>query len=257
MSEVSLETENRGPGLLKRAGAGILSVGKKIAAKIGDMDDDDWGKLVIGAGIYAVATVIGSCTFHEMNVDNAIETATYRNMDVFNQVAALEPLNVAGRGKSRWEVRQEDITYGIRSGDHGWNWFVIGSSHGGDELLNIVDRANIALIPHQEAGKPAVMTVDNGHGCLQVNHFNTDGQIKQDARALLKAFGERGTPGIYTVPVMPGGDVAFSPFEQGRDASAVCPAARPKPVPVIVKQKPPSEAPSESAPAPVPVPTAP
>ena len=228
VSLVTLVPKPEVPGLLERAGSGIASLAKNAANKMKDIDSDTLANLAVGAVIYLAATAVGSFGFHMLNVDGSIKPMLKRNTEAFNSVASIQHLNDNARANGRWILRQEDITYGIRSGDHGWNWTVISSSHGGDDLIQTADSANIALIPHEKQGLPPSLTVDSHHGCLQVNFAKTDAEIKDQARALLRAFRENTNYDVYGVYSL-GADntVAYKAFGPGENADQACPAPMP------------------------------
>lgn len=148
-----------------------------------------------------------------------------RSAAVFNQMAGLQHLNDTARGHA-WTESMKNITYGIRSDGMGWNWKILGNGNGGYALIKTADNANIALIPHEKAEKPAILTVDNDHGCLQVDFSKSDEENKDIARALLRTFGESREYNAYgTYTAGRDGKVTFAPFEKDRGASDICPAA--------------------------------
>lgn len=148
-----------------------------------------------------------------------------RSTAVFNQMAGLQYLNDKARGNA-WTESMKNIAYDIRSDGMGWNWKIFNEGNGGRALMQTADNANVALIPHEKTGIPATLTVDNDHGCLQVDFSRTDDENKDLARALLKTFGENRQYDVYgTYTAGSDGKVSFAPFEKGQSASSVCPAA--------------------------------
>lgn len=193
---------------------------------------DDVGDFVDGykpfisatAVFYFCASLVATSGVHD--VFNASSTPLQnRSAAVFNQMAGLQYLNDKARGNA-WTESMKNIAYDIRSDGMGWNWKIFNEGNGGRALIQTADNANVALIPHEKTGIPATLTVDNDHGCLQVDFSRTDDENKDLARALLKTFGENRQYDVYgTYTAGSDGKVSFAPFEKGQSASSVCPAA--------------------------------
>lgn len=202
-----------------------------LKQKFSDFTDDaacfieEYKPLMVAAAvIYGVTSMVATGMVHNA-FDIGSTSLQDRSASVFNQMAGLQHLNDKARGHA-WTESMKNIAYDIRSDGIGWNWKILNEGNGGRDLIVTADNANIALIPHKEAGKPAALTVDNDHGCLQVDFSKTDEENKDLARALLRTFRESreyNAYGTYTA----GGDgkVSFTPFRDGQKAADICPAA--------------------------------
>lgn len=87
------------------------------------------------------------------------------------------------------------------------------------DLRKTLARANIAVLPAVETGRPLSLAVGPAHGCLMVDWAKSDQQNADEAWVLLDAFNARSERaadfyGTYTMKTE-GGGVAFTPAVPG------------------------------------------
>jgi len=181
-------------------------------------------------GVYTLMAGMTSCGMHnEFKKD--IAQFSKRNMDVFNATSSLQYWKTQGRVHI-WDERQYVVTRNIRSGGKWISWLLVDRDSEGRKLIKAADRAKIALIPHRETNRRALLTIDESHGCLQVGSLNDDEKNASDARALLAEFERRSyhgheIHGTYMTGGANRGSVEFKPFPNAgnpQKAAEVCAA---------------------------------
>lgn len=148
---------------------------------------------VAGTIVYGALTVVWTSTGQSI-LNKEEKIASDRNMASFNTLAdARKTLNDPSRS-TPWGKHQAQISRAIFSNHKtGWEFTpLLGYRY---DLSPIMAKANIAIVPHKEAGEPTTLIVDKSHGCLMVGVDKDKDQAADEARVLLDAFKNNGSKG--------------------------------------------------------------
>ena len=182
----------------------------------------------VAAVVYALASVFSTLV---VGLNSTTESGTLnelikRNAKAFEALPKEDTrrqLDEPQRGQ-RWSERQKTITVEIVDNRQPF-WDFLPFMGYRFDLRDAMNRANIAVLPDTEVGKPPSLHVGQTHGCLMVDWAKAAQASADDARVLLDAFKDRADKAFDyqgTYVLGQDGKVAYTPAAKG--AELPCPA---------------------------------